>query len=137
MSDGNPVDVQIRETSYEDAVRKYSDRGTNVNIAVGLRPSGVIHIGNMSALTLAAMLARDVGPHISRVNVTICDSDLPDYSDWNVKRSRVVRYFRDIPDRDGCHRSLLDHANEGIGEFVGGLERSLGIGIEVQHLFDV
>ncbi len=122
---------------FDELARKYSDRGEHVDIAVGLRPSGIIHLGNMFTLGLAGVFGRKVGPHLSKVNLTVCDLDLPDASDWNVKESGHVRYFGDLPDRNDPSISLLVGALRRIEEFAEGLEGKLGVEFSLSKLSTV
>lgn len=124
-------------SEFTSLVSKYSNRGQQTNIAIGLRPSGVIHLGNMATLGLAGFLAKEIGPHLSRVNVTICDLDLPDASDWSVKDNLYVRYFGSLEDQKGCHSSLLSHSVEGLASFIGGLEDRLGVAYNTRRLSEI
>ena len=110
-----------------EIINKYGNNGVSANIAVGLRPSGIIHLGNMATMGLAGYLTSEIGPHLSQLNLTICDLDMPDAKDWSVLDNGYMKYFAELPDKDGCHDSLLSHAREGIDSFVGGLEKELGI----------
>ena len=122
---------------FSSLIHKYGDRGTPLSIAVGLRPSGVIHLGNMATLGLSGVLAKKVGPHLAKVNVTICDLDLPDVKDWNAKDNHYVKYFKDLPARDGQPGSMLDRASANISELIGGLEGVLQVQFTTQKLSDV
>ena len=63
---------------------------------------------------LAGYIASEIGPHLSQLNLTICDLDMPDKKDWSVSEEKYMKYFGDIQDKHGCHDSLLSHAREGI-----------------------
>ncbi len=120
-----------------EVINKHSPKGEYANVAVGLRPSGVIHLGNMATMGLAGYISSEIGPHLSQLNLTICDLDMPDKRDWSVSENGYMKYFGNLPDRYGCHENLLNHAREGIDNFAGGLERELGIRANVTLLSDL
>lgn len=123
--------------NYQQLVAKYSDRGLPTNIAIGVRPSGIVHIGNISTLGLAGVFAADIGPHLGTVDITVCDVDLPDSSDWSIDDSGYVRYFGDLPDPAGRESSLLAKAMKGLTSLTSGLEAHLGVGFKIRNLSDV
>ncbi len=116
---------------------KHFNRTEDIDVAVGLRPSGVVHLGNMSVLALAGILSREIGPHISRVNTTVCDIDFPDVKEWNPSQQGYVRYFKSLPDRHGCHPNMLEHSLDSIRYFTSGIEAITGVKYFVQLLSDV
>jgi lysyl-tRNA synthetase class I len=122
-------------TGLAEDIAKENEGYTDV--AVGLRPSGIIHLGNMATISLAGLLAREIGPHISKVNTTICDLDLPDMKDWNVSEKGHVRYFRDLPDKHRCHENMLQHALEGIKDFTERLSTELEVKFNINLLSDI
>jgi len=122
--------------SYAHLVSSLSDN-EDVNVAVGLRPSGRIHLGNMATMGLAARLCHDVGPHIATARITVCDYDLPDRSDWDIRKNGFIRYFDSIPAPGNDSTSLLDHATEGIDDFLEGLSKHYGIKFTSQKLSDL
>lgn len=125
-------------TEYSDLVKKYGEFGNDsTNIAIGVRPSGIIHLGNISTLTLSGLLARDIGLHLTQVNVTVCDIDMPDRSEWPMKDSRFVRYFKDLPDKERCHSNILNHTRWNLESFLSGLEEELGVEFNINTLTEV
>ncbi|MBI2629712.1 hypothetical protein HYW76_01295 [Candidatus Pacearchaeota archaeon] len=130
------MDNIVTDNFYELA-EKYGNQGEDADVAMGLRPSGIIHLGNIATLSLASLLARKIGPHLSRVNMTICDIDLPSSTDFDVKTKGFVRYFRELPDKSECHPNMLDHARDAVQNFAGGLEKELKIRINIQNLTKV
>lgn len=118
--------------NIESLVEKYGSGEKEVNISIGLRPSGMIHLGNMMALALAQGVARKVGPHYTQINVTICDLDLPSQGDWDIQRTGYVKHYRDLPDKNGsCHSSMSDHATEQVSLFL----QSLNQEVSIRHTF--
>lgn len=132
----NCQDYQITREPRE-LINRYCNGKDPANVSVGLRPSGTIHLGNMATMALAGYLSAEIGPHLSDLNLTICDLDMPDIRDWCVKENGYMRYFANIPDRSECHGSLLDHARECIERFAMGLEKELRIKSKVKLLSEV
>ena len=127
----------IVTTDIQELLSRYRETHEETNIAVGIRPSGTIHLGNMSVIALAGYLAREIGPQNSQVNLTICDTDIPHIHDWKMISQRHVRYFVDLPDKSECHPNLLAHASEKIGSFVSDLEALLGVKYNIANLSEV
>ena len=120
-----------------EIITKYISREDPANVAIGIRPSGMIHLGNMSTMGLAGYIASEIGPHLSQLNLAICDLDMPDKKDWSSSENGYMRYFDSLPDMYGCHDSLLSHARKGIESFVKGLEGELGVQANVELLSDI
>jgi len=130
------MDHLVTNNVYE-LLKKYSSVSEETDVAIGVRPSGTVHLGNMVTLGLAAIISRDIGPHISQVNLTICDLDLPDIKDWPVKERGYLKYFKDLPDLSGRHPNLLSRSLNGIEELCRGLESQLGIKFDIRLLSQV
>lgn len=105
-------------------------------VAVGFRPSGELHVGNLLAIAYAAVVAERLG---LRLDLMCCDTDwsahiheqhLPEESD-------VMRLFfqRDCP----CdqHQNLAEHRMEEIRPFIEGIESELGVEIDTGYLTDL
>ena len=58
-------------------------------ISVGLRPSGNIHLGNLTTLAIAGLIAKKSE---AEMRVTICDIDLPTVKRGEEKKSAI--YFK-------------------------------------------
>jgi len=114
--------------------KSYREMGEQTNIAIGLRPSGIIHLGNMFTMGITGLLANKIGPHLTEMNVTVCDLDMPDKKDWSLKENGYMKYFGQLPDVGGCHRNLLEHSLEGIDNFMGGVSSFFGVKYNVQLL---
>lgn len=127
----------MNQKNFSQLSSEYSDKGEEVNIAVGLRPSGVIHLANMATMSLAGIVGRDIGAHLSRVNLTVCDLDLPDAKDWSLREHGYVKYFGSLPDKDSNYGSLLEKSLSGINEFSKGLSRHLEIPYVIRKLSDI
>jgi len=115
---------------------KYKGIKEDTDVAVGLRPSGNIHLGNMSVLAFAGIIAKEIG-HGARVNTTICDIDAPDTREWQRCQNGYTAYFKDLPDKQECHPNMLEHSIDGITRFTAGIEKVLGVRYFVQLLSDI
>lgn len=122
---------------FGELVSKYSNRGEHTHIAVGIRPSGVIHLGNMCTIGLAGILGESIGPHLSSINLTVCDLDLPDACDWPVKEKGYVRYFDSIPSKRNRGETVLDYSMRSIEDFVHGVERDTQVDVSIRRLSSI
>jgi len=117
-----------------ELVNKY--KGETVNVAAGLRASGAIHIGNMATLALAGLVAREIG-NDSSVNFKVCDIDPPSRKIWDAKKIGYVRCFDTLPDQEGCHDTVLDHALERIDDYIVELSSILGVRFNMSMFSDI
>lgn len=83
--------------NFKDFISQSSGGTQEVNIAYGFRPSGTLHLGNLVTLILASEIVNRIGPHISKMNLSILDLDLPANSDWDLTSQKFVRHYRDLP----------------------------------------
>ena len=127
----------MERKTYGSIVEKYGNKEGEVNISFGLRPSGTIHLGNMMTMALAAGLARDIGPHRTNLNVTICDLDLPDGCDWDTRKYGFVKHYRNIPGSEDGEYSMAEHATNDIKGFLGSLEKVVHARYEFRTLTDI
>jgi lysyl-tRNA synthetase class I len=122
--------------TFEELVNKYSALAEPMHVAVGLRPSGRIHLGNIATLGISGLLARNVGPHLADVHVTVCDLDLPDITDWKARETGYVKYFRSLPAPVKGYENLLEYAVEGIQNFVNEIRERTGVDFSLRMLSD-
>jgi len=127
----------IERKTLNQILETYSGVDSPVNIAFGIRPSGTIHLGNMMTMALASGLGREIGPHLASLDVTICDLDLPDQSDWNIHKTGYAKHYRDIPDPASCHATVSDHAKEDIERFLDILKSQTGVRYRMKTLTEV
>jgi len=116
---------------------KLGQYGREINISLGVRPSGTIHLGNLMTLALAQGLGREIGPHQSKINLTICDLDLPEGLDWKTIKKGYAKHYRDLPDPNHCHRTLSDHSTEDIKDFYDLLTTETRVPFEIKKLSDI
>ncbi len=122
--------------NFRSVADKYASSGDDVNIAIGVRPSGRIHLGNMSTLALSGYLGKNIGPHLSVVNVTICDLELPDFHDRNIN-DNFIRYYAELPDPRGEYNNLLEASHFHLGEFFGAMKDYFGVPVRTHLLSNI
>lgn len=116
---------------------KYGEGSDPVSISFGFRPSGTIHLGNMMTMALAAGLAERIGPHRAGLNVTVCDLDLPDSSDWSVHTHGFAKHYRDLPSPNGGAKSMSEFTTAQVEKFLRSLQSYTGVPYQLKTLTDV
>ena len=127
----------MEKASTRYLIEKFGSEEGEVNVSFGLRPSGTIHLGNMMTMGLAAGLSREIGPHRTSLNITICDLDLPDSTDWSIHKNGYAKHYRDLGDTEGCHNTVAEHTRESIGDFMRALGRTSHIDYRLLSLSDI
>ncbi len=122
---------------FQSAIKKYGLYDDEVDIAVGIRPSGRIHLGNMATLAYSGYLGKRIGPHISNINVTICDLELPDIKDRGENVYPFVKYYADLPDPQGEYKSLLESSQMQLKEFFTKMEGYFKVKIKTKLLSEI
>lgn len=122
-------------SSLDEIIDKFGDK-ERINISIGVRPSGLIHLGNISTITISAIAAYLLGNHRTEVNFTICDLDLPDIVDTPIKGKTIVHY-KNIPDANKCHANISEHNSEPILKFLEDLTAELGTKFTVKYLSEI
>ena len=79
--------------NLKEFIGKYFPGNKEVNIAYGLRPSGIVHLGNLFTLALASEIVNRTGPHISKLTLSILDLDLPANQDWDFTSKKYVKHY--------------------------------------------
>ena len=115
------VDSQI---SWKDALSKQREVYDNLEtclesvgstkkpfgkVAVGLRPSGLVHVGNVASIVNAFVVANALNAR--GVDLTICDSDQPNAKEPGNRPHFRILYNR-LEDDQGCHSSIAEHRSE-------------------------
>jgi lysyl-tRNA synthetase class I len=99
------------------------------SISVGLRPSGTVHLGNLTTIAIAGLLA---GKMNAEMHLTVCDIDMPTVKRGEQTPSAVYFKYQEV---DNSTRAQLGAVS--IGHFTRELSRSLGIPIRTDFLSDV
>lgn len=123
--------------SLEVLIRKHGHGSQDKNISFGIRPSGMIHLGNMVTMALAAGFTNRVGSHRSKLNITVCDLDIPDEKDWNTRGNGFVRHYKDLPDPSGAYSSLSDRSFADVGEFLEQANKMFRVPFDIKPLSEV
>lgn len=105
-------------------------------VAVGFRPSGELHVGNLLSITYAAVLADRFDLEL---DLMCCDTD------WSAhiheqhlpEESNVMRLFFQRDCSCGKHNNLAEHRVDGIESFLRGLRKELDLDFEVSYLSDL
>lgn len=112
-------------------LKEESTNKENYRVEVGLRPSGLIYLGNIMTPTIASWLIHQIGTHKSKLNVTICDIDTQ-----GVDGNSLIPYNH-LPDEGGCHATFSDHNTEKIKDLVSLLSGELGIEYSFSKLSEI
>ncbi|MFB6145911.1 MAG: hypothetical protein ABEJ99_05410 [Candidatus Nanohaloarchaea archaeon] len=105
-------------------------------VAVGYRPSGELHVGNLLSIAYAATVASQLGLTLDLMN---CDTDWSAHIHSQTKpgESNVMKLFFNRECPCGEHDNLAEHRAEEIEPFLEGLEEELDIEIERGFLSDL
>ncbi len=105
-------------------------------VAVGFRPSGELHVGNLLSITYAAVIADELGLEL---DLMCCDTDWSAHIHGHHKpeESDVMKLFfqRDCPCNE--HDNIAEHRVDEIRPFLKGLGKELGIDVEPEYLTDI
>lgn len=123
-----------RITSDPTAVREAESGGGRV--AVGFRPSGDLHVGNLLSITYAAVLADELG---KTVDLMCCDTDWSAHIHGHTRpdNNRVMSLFfeRDCP--CGDHENVAHHHMDTLQPFLDGLRDRVSADITGSFLTDI
>lgn len=121
--------------NFKDFIRKYVEGEKEVNIAYGLRPSGIVHLGNLFTLVLASAITNKIGPHISNLNLSILDLDLPANRDWDFTSKKYVKHYRDLP----CeyYGNFTKRTQVQVEEFMEKLNKEIKVPFKMHFLSDL
>jgi len=106
------------------------------SVAVGFRPSGELHVGNLLTLAYSAAVADKLGLEL---DLMCCDTDWSAHIHEDNKRenNRVMKLFfeRDCP----CdkHENIAEHRVDEIRPFLRGLSDELDIDIDTEYMSDL
>lgn len=129
--EGGPELKIISDFSRLD--KKKFDSG---KVAVGFRPSGELHVGNLLTIGYAAVISDKLGLGL---DLMCCDTDWSAHIHGHHKpeNSDVMRLFfqRECP--CGRHENIAEHRVEEIRPFLKGIEEELGNNFEPKYLSDL
>jgi len=107
---------------FKSIAKRYAKK-----VSVGVRPSGEIHLGNLTTLMFSALVADRIN---SDVHLTICDIDAP----TNTENKETMLYFK--YQRMG-KTTAAEHGAELVSQFTGELEKRTGIRFHIDYLSNV
>jgi len=121
--------------NFKEFMGKYFLGNKEVNIAYGLRPSGIVHLGNLFTLALASEIVNRTGPHISNLTLSILDLDLPDNKDWDFTSKKYVKHYKDLPCEG--YESFSERTKIQIGDFMEKLNKEMTVPFEIKFLSEL
>ena len=103
-------------------------------VAVGFRPSGELHVGNLLSIGYAAVIADKLGLEL---DLWCCDTDWSAHIHENHRpeNNRVMKLFFQRDCSCGQHENVAHHRVDEIRDFLEGLEAET-VDIEVNYLSD-
>lgn len=119
-------------TSSLDEIR--DSEGSRV--AVGFRPSGELHVGNLLSIAYAAVIADELGLEL---DLMCCDTDwsAPVHEQNKPENNDVMKLFYNRECECGNHEDLPEHRIEEIQPFLDGLREEMDEGFEVGRLTEL
>ena len=122
----------FRITSDFEQLEEYELDGERV--AVGFRPSGELHVGNLLSIGYAAVIAEELEMEL---DLFCCDTDWSAHLHENHRpeNNKVMKLFFQRDCSCGEHRDVAHHRVDEIRDFLKGLE-SETVDIEVRYLSD-
>lgn len=129
--------VVVKDIEYSTSLPELEDREPEGdNVAVGFRPSGELHLGNLLTLTYSAVVADELD---KTLEITCCDTDWSAHIHENHKpeNNRVMKLFhqRDCPCKQ--HESIAKHRVDEIMPLIDALREKTDIEIKVQYMSEI
>ena len=134
---GDSKDSLTKEFSvasgFSDLEGKVSDGS---RVAVGFRPSGELHVGNLLSIVYAAVIAEELGLEL---DLMCCDTDwsAPVHEHNRPENNDVMRLFYNRDCSCDSHRDLPEHRIDEIQPFLDGLRNSMEQNFEVGRLTEI
>ncbi len=128
------MDWEHPVTSDFEELKQFGPEGERV--AVGFRPSGELHVGNLLTIAYAAVISKWLRKEL---DLHCCDTD------WSAhihghhfpERNRVMKLFFNRECPCGEHENVAEHRVEELRPFLDGLEERLDRDFEVRYLSDL
>ncbi len=127
------MDWDYRITSDFEDLKQWDLEGER--LAMGFRPSGELHVGNLLTIGYAAVISDWLKLEL---DLSCCDTD------WSAhihghhfpENNRVMRLFFNRACPCGEHENIAEHRVAEIRPFLDGLEQALDMEIDVNYLSD-
>ena len=122
----------MRTSSLQDVL----DGGKKGPVEVGFRPSGELHVGNLSSIASAAIIASE---RDEKLRVTCCDTDWAAHTHDLVRKENkfVMKHFFGREDFDGCHGNLARHRLSKALPYIEAISDAAGADLEVRMMSEV
>ncbi len=101
-------------------------------VSVGFRPSGQIHLGNISTLLLASWLTHYLGTSTTELEITVLDIDLPSES-----KGKIAYPFKYIKSPLEEYPNLAAYSTAKVKEFMSLVQAEIGINYHFNWLSDI
>lgn len=121
--------------NFKEFIDKYSQGNKESNIAFGLRPSGIVHLGNLFTLALASEAVNRIGPHISNLAISILDLDLPAKEDWDFTSKKYVVHYKDLPCKES--QSCTERSKFQLEDFMEKLNKEMTVPFTLKTLSEL
>ncbi len=121
--------------NFGEFTNKYLQENKDVNLAFGLRPSGIVHLGNLFTLALASEAANAIGPHISNLTISILDLERPDNQDWDSTSKKYVKHYPDLVCKG--YSSFVERAEVQINDFMEKLSKEMTVPFSIRKLSEL
>ncbi|MGE0792706.1 MAG: hypothetical protein AB7V77_00840 [Candidatus Woesearchaeota archaeon] len=119
----------------------------HISIAIGYRPSGRIHLGNIVSILMSAYISKEIGIHMSSLKVTNCDLELLSVNDSiqnhtqnnktnYVKPKDIAHYFKYVI-QNGETNSMSSINSEPIKILLNDLKREKNISFQEYLLSEI
>lgn len=122
-------------SNLKDFLGKHVQGNKEVSLAFGLRPSGVVHLGNLFTLTLASQIVNKIGPHISNLALSILDLERPDNLDWDSTSKKYVKHYKDLPCEG--YSSYAERAKVQLEDFMEKLNKEMTVPFSLKMLSEL
>ncbi len=116
-------------------IGKYIQGNKEVNFSFGLRPSGIVHLGNLFTLALASEIVNKTGPHISNLVISILDLERPNNQDWDSTSKKYVKHYRDLPCEG--YSSFAERARVQLEDFMEKLNGEINVPYSIHNLSEL
>ncbi len=127
----------MKDIEFSASLQELLDRDPEGSVvAVGFRPSGELHLGNLLTLTYSAVIADELG---KTLEVTCCDTDWSAHIHENHRpeNNRVMKLFhqRECPCDE--HDNIAEHRVEEVMPLIDGLREKVDVDIRVQFMSEI
>ena len=127
----------MKDIEFSASLPELLDRDPEGEIvAVGFRPSGELHLGNLLTITYSAVIADKLG---KTLEVTCCDTDWSAHIHENHRpeNNRVMKLFHQRECPCGEHDNIAEHRVDDVMSLIDGLREKVDVDIQVQFMSEI